>query len=98
MRGREIEENLWRAIRFGLDGRMIDFAVGEEIETMAAVERIAEWTAPAREHLGIEAPALAPNGAQRARAGLAEGRSVRDVYREHVAALPASFAPAAARG
>jgi carboxylate-amine ligase len=98
MRGREIEENLWRAIRFGLDGRMIDFAAGEEIETMAAVERIAEWTAPAREHLGIEAPALAPNGAQRARAGLAEGRSVRDVYREHVAALPASFAPAAARG
>ncbi len=34
--GREVEENLWRAIRYGMDGRMIDFAAGREIEARAA--------------------------------------------------------------
>ena len=28
LRRREIEENLWRAIRYGMDGEMIDFASG----------------------------------------------------------------------
>ena len=35
MRQREIEENLWRAIRHGLDGTQIDFARREVIETRA---------------------------------------------------------------
>ena len=30
---REIEENLWRAIRHGMDGKMIDFDRGEEMPT-----------------------------------------------------------------
>jgi carboxylate-amine ligase len=98
MRAREIEENLWRAIRFGMDGRMIDFARGAEIATLEAVERIVEWTAPAREHLGIGAPALGPNGAQRAREQFAEGRSIREIYSEHVAGLAPSYAGRAAAG
>jgi carboxylate-amine ligase len=98
LRGREIEENLWRAIRFGLDGRMIDFGRGEEITTAAAVERIVEWTAPAREHLGIPALELGPNGAQRARAALASGASIREVYGRHVELVRASYAGEAAAG
>ena len=55
--GRYIEENMWRAIRYGMDGRMIDFERGEEFEARAIPERLLAWTAPARAQLGIE-PAL----------------------------------------
>src|SRR6478609_540146 len=51
---REIEENLWRAIRHGMSGRLIDFRRGEEIEAAAALEGLLTWTAPARSKLGIE--------------------------------------------
>ena len=89
---RELEENLWRAIRFGREGRMIDFGRGEEIETVQAIERLLQWTEPAREVLGIEAPPGAPNGAERARAALAEGRSIRQIYAETVEETRATFA------
>jgi carboxylate-amine ligase len=52
--GRMIEENLWRAIRFGLGGRMIDFATAQEYESAEIVERLLDWTAPARAELGID--------------------------------------------
>ncbi len=65
--GRYIEENMWRAIRYGLDGRMIDFDSGREFDARAIPDRLLAWTAPARAQLGIE-PALPPeNGAQRQR-------------------------------
>ncbi|MGC1853744.1 MAG: YbdK family carboxylate-amine ligase, partial [Solirubrobacterales bacterium] len=51
---REIEENLWRAIRHGMSGRMIDFRRGEEVEARAALDGLLVWTAPARAALGIE--------------------------------------------
>ncbi len=91
--GREIEENLWRAIRYGLDGRFVDFAAGEEIEARAAVQRLLEWTAPARETLGLDAEPSGPNGAQRARAALAAGRSVAEVYRDSIAETARTYAP-----
>ncbi len=92
--GREIEENLWRAIRFGLDGRMVDFRAGREIETAEAVEQLLEWTAPARDALGLDAEPQGPNGAQRARAALAAADgSVADVYREIVAETARTYAP-----
>lgn len=87
-RARELEENLWRAIRHGLDGRMIDFDGGAEIATAAAVEELVEWTAPARAALGIDLGRFdptGPNGAQRARAELDAGASVADAYRSAVA-------------
>ena len=90
---REIEENLWRAIRHGMDGRMIDFAAGEEIATAEAVERLLVWTEPARTALGLEAEPLGPNGAQRARRALAEGRTIAEVYREGVAETARSYVP-----
>ena len=77
---REIEENLWRAIRYGLDGRMIDFDRGEEIETVRAVEDLAAWTGPARGAVGIGDPPSGPNGTQRTRTAIAEGQPIREVY------------------
>lgn len=96
---RQIEENLWRAIRCGLDGELIDFEAGELVSTRAAVERILEWTRPARETLGIEGWLPERNGAQRARAALTEGRSIEDVYRGAVEDTRRTFAaqPSSAR-
>src|SRR5262249_20332535 len=51
--GRLIEENVWRAIRYGLDGRMIDFASSKEVPARAAVERLLEWTSEARAELKL---------------------------------------------
>ena len=86
-RARELEENLWRAIRHGLDGRMIDFDSGSEVATAAVVEELLAWTEPARRRLGIELGAFdptGPNGTQRARAELERGGSVTDAYRAAV--------------
>ena len=40
---RLIEENLWRAIRYGLSGELIDLASGDVRPTRAHLERLVEW-------------------------------------------------------
>jgi carboxylate-amine ligase len=94
---REIEENLWRAIRHGAGGRMIDFRAGTEIETRALVDRILTWTEPARSRLGIDVDLPARNGAERAREALRGGAAIEDVYREAVAATRRTYAVAGQR-
>ena len=93
LRHREIEENLWRAIRHGMEGKMIDFERREEIPTRAAVERLLEWTAPARKHAGIDVALPEQNGAQRAYAALADGAGVEEIYRESVAETQRTYVP-----
>jgi glutamate---cysteine ligase / carboxylate-amine ligase len=80
----EIEENLWRAIRHGMSGRLVDFRRGEEVEARAALDGLLEWTALARERLGIEPRLPERNGAQRAREAFDGGVSIEDVYRDAV--------------
>jgi glutamate---cysteine ligase / carboxylate-amine ligase len=78
---REIEENLWRAIRHGAGGRMIDFRAGVEVETRAAIEGLVEWTTPARSALAIPEPSLPErNGAERQREEHRAGASLAEVY------------------
>jgi carboxylate-amine ligase len=84
LRDREIEENLWRAIRYGMDGKLIDFRRGEEIGARAVLEAILAWTAPARSALDIEPQLPEQNGAQRSRDALAAGVAIEDVYRDAV--------------
>jgi len=93
---REIEENLWRAIRYGAAGKMIDFRAEEEVETRAVLERLLAWTEPARTGLGIEASLPERNGSERARAALADGASLEDVYRAAVAETAATYGRAGA--
>ncbi len=81
---REVEENLWRAIRHGMDGRTIDFRRGEVVESRAALESVLAWTEPCRSRLGIEVELPERNGAQRAREALDAGASIEDVYRDAV--------------
>jgi glutamate---cysteine ligase / carboxylate-amine ligase len=90
---RQNEENLWRAIRYGMDGRMVDFETGEEVDARAALERLLARVEPARHALGagIELPAI--NGAQRARRGLAEGASIESLYANAVAETGRTYVP-----
>jgi carboxylate-amine ligase len=91
---REIEENLWRAIRHGMSGRMIDFRRGEQVEARAALEAVLRWIEPARSQLGIEVELPQRNGAQRAREALDAGVAIEDVYRDAVAETRRTYAGA----
>jgi carboxylate-amine ligase len=91
---REIEENLWRAIRHGLSGKMIDFRGGVEVEARAALEAVLAWVEPARSQLGIEIRLPDRNGAQRAREALDAGISIEDIYRDAVAETRRTYAGA----
>jgi carboxylate-amine ligase len=91
---REIEENLWRAIRYGLDGKLIDFRREVEVEARAVLEEIVAWTEPARTQLGIDVQLPERNGAQRAREALAGGASIEQIYRDAVAETKRTYAGA----
>jgi carboxylate-amine ligase len=92
---REIEENLWRAIRYGMDGRLIDFRRGVEVEAAAALEGLLAWSEPARTQLGIEVDLPGRNGSQRAREAIDSGVSIEDVYRDAVAETKRTYTAAA---
>jgi len=82
---RMVEENMWRAIRFGLDGRLIDLDRLEAYPAREAIERLACWTAPVRGELGIEVAFPERNGAQRQRAMIEAGASREEVFAASVA-------------
>jgi glutamate---cysteine ligase / carboxylate-amine ligase len=77
---RVIEENLWRAIRHGMDGRLIDFTTFQEQPAQQAVADLLTWTAPMRAELGIEPAVPALNGAQRQRRAIAAGAAQEEVF------------------
>jgi len=89
---RLIEENMWRAIRYGMEGRMIDLGRGVEVDTRAALDELLQWTAPVREELRFDVAFDGPNGAQRQRAALAEGVDLRDVYASTVLETMTTYA------
>jgi glutamate---cysteine ligase / carboxylate-amine ligase len=85
---RLLEENLWRAIRWGLSGELIDFERGESIAARARLEQLVEWVQPVAEELGV-APWLAipeRNAAERQIARHEEGASMEQIFAEQVAA------------
>jgi glutamate---cysteine ligase / carboxylate-amine ligase len=93
LRQREIEENLWRAIRYGMDGALIDFGRGAEIEAAAELERLLEWTHPARDVLGLEVTLPDLNGAQRARRAREQGEAIESIYRNALAETRRTYVP-----
>src|SRR4051794_28660657 len=90
--GRMVEENFWRAIRYGLDGKLIDLARGEELPAASVPDRLLAWTGPARAALGIDVSLPPRNGAQRQRSLLESGASIREVFAAEVAATQRSYA------
>jgi glutamate---cysteine ligase / carboxylate-amine ligase len=77
---RMVEENFWRAIRYGLDGQLIDLDTAREFPAAEAVDRLLAWTAPVRGELGIEPSFPALNGAQRQRRAIEAGASMQEVF------------------
>jgi carboxylate-amine ligase len=92
-RQRELEENMWRAIRYGMDGRMIDFDSGGDVEASAVRERLLEWTAPMRDELELDVTLADFNGAQRARRALDGGASIEEIYRSAVEETRRTYVP-----
>jgi carboxylate-amine ligase len=51
-RRRLLDENRWRAARYGLDGKLIDFGRGCEVDTRSLIHEILEFIAPEMAELG----------------------------------------------
>jgi len=88
---RLIEENMWRAIRFGLDGRLIDLRRAAEYPAREVVDRLAAWTEPIRSELGIDLAFPDRNGAQRQRRMIEAGAGREEVFAASVAETRQSY-------
>jgi carboxylate-amine ligase len=77
---RLIEENLWRATRHGLDGRLIDLERAEEYPAREVIDRLLAWTSPVRGQLAIDPVFPELNGAQRQRRMIEAGATREEVF------------------
>jgi len=85
---RLLEENMWRAIRWGLSGELLDFDRGEPVPARARLEQVVDWLAPVADEIGA-APYLAipeRNAAERQIARVDEGATLEEIYAEQVRA------------
>ncbi len=92
--GRLIEENMWRAIRQGLDGELIDLPSGRCYPAGEVLDRLLGWTAPARAQLGLEVALPDLNAAQRQRRALDAGGSLPEIFGASVAETRDTYAGA----
>jgi carboxylate-amine ligase len=85
---RLLEENLWRAIRYGLSGELIDLERGESIPARARLEQLVEWVQPVADELGASPWLAIPerNAAERQIARHEEGASMEQIFAEQIAA------------
>jgi glutamate---cysteine ligase / carboxylate-amine ligase len=83
---RLLEENLWRAVRYGLTDGLIDYERGEVVPARARIEALIEWVQPVADEIGatpyLAVPEQNPSEWQYAR--LQELGSHRDVFAELV--------------
>jgi len=79
---RLIEENLWRAIRYGLSGELIDLERGDVIPARARLERLLDWISPVADEIGATPFLALPerNAAERQIARFEEGASLAEIY------------------
>src|SRR4051794_39548892 len=84
--GRLIEENMWRALRYGQDGLLLDLEAPtiQEYPAGEALDRLKAWTGA-----DIVLPAL--NGAQRQRRMIDAGLSPFDVFKQSVEETRATY-------
>jgi carboxylate-amine ligase len=84
--GRLIEENMWRAIRYGQDGRLLDLEAAriEEFPATEALDRLKAWTGA-----DVVLPEL--NGAQRQRRMIDAGASPFEVFKQCVEETRATY-------
>jgi carboxylate-amine ligase len=84
--GRLIEENMWRAIRYGQDGRLLDLEAEriEEFPAAEALDRLKAWSGA-----DVTLPEL--NGAQRQRRMIDAGAGPFEVYAKCVEETRATY-------
>ncbi len=87
-----IEENVWRAIRYGLDGELLDLERREPFPAAETVERLLKWTAPMRAELGIDVTLPQLNGAQRQRRMIDAGMGMAEIFSSMVAQTRETYA------
>ena len=85
---RLIEENFWRAIRYGLSGELLDFERGEPIPARQRIEELIEWALPAAEEIGAASYLAVPerNAAERQIERYEAGAPLEEIYAEQVRA------------
>ncbi|MDX6465977.1 MAG: glutamate---cysteine ligase / carboxylate-amine ligase [Gaiellaceae bacterium] len=85
---RLLEENLWRALRWGLSGELIDFERGESIPARARLEQLLEWVQPVAAELGAAQWLAVPerNAAERQIARHEQGATMEEIFAEQVRA------------
>ncbi len=88
---RLVEENLWRAIRWGSEGELIDLEALEAIPAREAISQLQEWTGELRGELAIDSALPEKTGARRQLDQLASGASLPDVYASTVALTGESY-------
>jgi carboxylate-amine ligase len=79
---------MWRAIRHGLSGELLDFERGEPVPARSRIEQLVEWVAPVADEIGAAAFLAVPdrNAAERQIARFEEGASLEEIYAEQVRA------------
>ena len=85
---RLLEENLWRAIRRGLSGELLDLERGESIPARARIEQLLDWVAPVADELGVTPWLAIPerNAAERQIARHEDGATMEEIFAEQVRA------------
>jgi glutamate---cysteine ligase / carboxylate-amine ligase len=83
---RFIEENLWRATRYGLTREFLDLKRLENVNTRERLEQLIEWVGPVADEIGVS-PFLqvpAANAAERQIGRYEEGATLEEIYAEQV--------------
>jgi glutamate---cysteine ligase / carboxylate-amine ligase len=85
---RLLEENVWRATRWGLAGELIDFDRGGPVPARARIERLLDWVAPVAYEIGAGPYLAVPerNAAERQIGRFEEGGTLEEIYAEQVRA------------
>src|SRR5215208_4802986 len=78
---RLIEENMWRAIRYGLTGELIDLRDGRVRRAREALAELADWTE-------VDVEITRANSAERQRARFDEGQSLRAIFETEAVRCP----------
>jgi carboxylate-amine ligase len=79
---RLIEENFWRATRWGLSGELIDLGTGTVRPARLHLERLLDWVAPVADELGASQHLAVPaaNSAERQSAQYRDGATMEEIY------------------
>jgi carboxylate-amine ligase len=85
---RLLEENMWRAIRNGISGELLDLERGESIPARARLEQLLDWVQPVADELGAAQWLAIPerNAAERQIARHEEGGSMEEIFVEQIRA------------